>query len=96
MGYRAVAALVPLLCASANGFAQGEARVIAESFWGSAVTRAIASDFSARTGTRVSPEQDETPRPPGTAPRQPEGQPKIKFPISMPRVDVPIGAKAAR
>jgi hypothetical protein len=23
-----------------------------------------------------------TPRPPGTAPRQPEGQPKIKFPIS--------------
>jgi acyl-CoA synthetase (NDP forming) len=27
----------------------------------------------------------ETPRPPGTAPSQPEGQPEIKFPISEKR-----------
>jgi len=50
--------MVLLIWASPNGFAQSEARVIVESFWGSAVTRAIASDFSARTGIRVSSELD--------------------------------------
>jgi len=31
---------------------------------------------------RITPPSPQTPRPPATAPRQPEGQPKIKFPIS--------------